>query len=65
MIRPPAGVLFVCLGNICRSPTAEYVARVDFARLGLHLPIASRGLGNWHVGQGADPRAVAAGRAPG
>ncbi|HET7223819.1 MAG TPA: low molecular weight phosphotyrosine protein phosphatase, partial [Rhodanobacteraceae bacterium] len=65
MIRPPAGVLFVCLGNICRSPTAEYVARAEFERLGLQVPVASRGLGNWHVGQGADPRAVAAARAGG
>jgi len=62
MIRPPAGVLFVCLGNICRSPTAEYVARAEFEKLGLRVPVASRGLGNWHVGQGADPRAVAAAR---
>jgi protein-tyrosine phosphatase len=65
MIRPPAGVLFVCLGNICRSPTAEYVARTEFEKLGLRIPVASRGLGNWHVGQGADPRAVAAARVHG
>lgn len=65
MIRPPVGVLFVCLGNICRSPTAEYVARAEFEKLGLKVPVASRGLGNWHVGQGADPRAVAAARAQG
>ncbi|MGH8125361.1 MAG: low molecular weight protein-tyrosine-phosphatase [Rhodanobacteraceae bacterium] len=65
MTRPSPGVLFVCLGNICRSPTAEYVARVEFEKLGLRLPVASRGLGNWHVGQGADPRAVAAARAQG
>jgi protein-tyrosine phosphatase len=57
--------LFVCLGNICRSPTAEYVARVAFAKQGLHMPVASRGLGDWHVGQGADPRAVAAARSEG
>lgn len=63
--QPPPGVLFVCLGNICRSPTAEYIARAEFAKLGLPLPVASRGLGNWHVGQGADPRAVAAARAQG
>lgn len=62
---PPPGVLFVCLGNICRSPTAEYVARAEFAKRGLRVPVASRGLGNWHVGQGADPRAVAAARAEG
>jgi protein-tyrosine phosphatase len=65
VIRPPAGVLFVCLGNICRSPTAEYVARAEFEKLGLRIPVASRGLGNWHVGQGADPRAVTAARAQG
>lgn len=65
MRQPPPGVLFVCLGNICRSPTAEYVARAEFAKLGLRVPVASRGLGNWHVGQGADPRAVAAARAEG
>ena len=65
LMRPRPGVLFVCLGNICRSPTAEYVARVEFAKLGLDIPVASRGLGNWHAGQGADPRAVAAARAEG
>ncbi|MBS0382354.1 MAG: low molecular weight phosphotyrosine protein phosphatase [Proteobacteria bacterium] len=65
MIRPPPGVLFVCLGNICRSPTAEYIARAEFGELGIRLPVASRGLGNWHVGQGADPRAVAVARAAG
>ncbi|WHZ17997.1 MAG: Low molecular weight protein tyrosine phosphatase [Rhodanobacteraceae bacterium] len=62
MIQPPPGILFVCLGNICRSPTAEYVARAEFGKLGIGLPVASRGLGNWHVGQGADPRAVAVAR---
>lgn len=65
LLRPPPGVLFVCLGNICRSPTAEYVARAEFARLDLDIPVASRGLGNWHVGQGADPRAIAAAREEG
>ena len=65
MSQPSPGVLFVCLGNICRSPTAEYVARAEFAKLGLRIPVASCGLGDWHVGQGADPRAVAAARAEG
>lgn len=65
MSQPPPGVLFVCLGNICRSPTAEYVARAEFAKRGLRVPVASRGLGNWHVGQGADPRSVAAAREEG
>jgi protein-tyrosine phosphatase len=62
VVQPPSGLLFVCLGNICRSPTAEYVMRIELEKQGLHLPVASRGLGNWHVGQGADPRAVAAAR---
>lgn len=57
-MTPPPGVLFVCLGNICRSPTAEYVARAAFAQAHLDLPVASRGLGDWHVGQGADPRSI-------
>lgn len=65
MIEPRPGVLFVCLGNICRSPTAEYVARAEFAGRGLDLPVASRGLGDWHVGQGADPRAVRIAQAAG
>lgn len=65
MIQPPPGVLFVCLGNICRSPTAEYVARAEFEKLGLRVPVASRGLGDWHVGQGADPRALEAAREAG
>ncbi|MGH8151870.1 MAG: low molecular weight protein-tyrosine-phosphatase [Rhodanobacteraceae bacterium] len=62
MTQPPPGVLFVCLGNICRSPTAEWVARAEFEKRGLRLPVASRGLGDWHVGQGADPRSLAAAR---
>lgn len=56
-----AGILFVCLGNICRSPTAEAVVRAEFERAGVVIPVASCGTGNWHLGDGADPRAVAAG----
>ncbi len=59
------GILFVCLGNICRSPTTEAVARAEFARAGLDVPVASCGTGDWHVGQGADPRAARAGAAAG
>lgn len=65
MSDPSRGVLFVCLGNICRSPTVEAVARAEFARVGLAVPVASCGTGAWHVGQGADPRAVQAGAAAG
>jgi protein-tyrosine phosphatase len=53
---------FVCLGNICRSPTAEAVMRDLVRRAGLEdaVEIASAGTGDWHVGQTADPRSIAA-----
>ena len=53
-------VLFVCMGNICRSPLAEGVLRealVD-AGLGAHVCIDSAGTGNWHQGDAPDPRSV-------
>lgn len=52
-------VLFVCLGNICRSPTAEAVFRDLVRREGLQGRIAtdSAGTGAWHVGEPADARA--------
>jgi protein-tyrosine phosphatase len=51
-------VLFVCLGNICRSPTAEGVFRhlVEEAGLGERFTIASAGTGGWHQGELPDPR---------
>lgn len=54
-------VLFVCLGNICRSPTAEGVFRDLVRREGLHDHIGtdSCGTGGWHVGNPPDSRAVA------
>lgn len=57
-------VLFVCLGNICRSPMAEGVFRRVIEQEGVaHLfEIDSAGLGNWHVGQSPDSRAQAAAR---
>jgi protein-tyrosine phosphatase len=58
-------ILFVCLGNICRSPLAEAVARREFAHAGLALTVASAGLGGWHSGAGADARAVACAAAHG
>lgn len=51
-------VLFVCLGNICRSPMAAAVARHEFARARLDWEVASAGTGDWHVGHHADPRAA-------
>jgi len=54
-------ILFVCLGNICRSPLLEAVARTRFARAGVDWSVASCGTGGWHAGEGADARAVRAG----
>lgn len=50
-------VLFVCTGNICRSPTAEGVLRHLAATEGVDLHIASAGTGDWHVGSPPDERA--------
>ncbi len=58
-------VLFVCLGNICRSPTAEGVFRKLVEEHGLadRVTVGSAGTGGWHVGEPPDGRAVeAAGR---
>jgi low molecular weight protein-tyrosine phosphatase len=52
-------VLFVCLGNICRSPLAEAAFRREARRLGLELEIDSAGTGDWHIGYPPDPRAAA------
>ena len=51
-------VLFVCLGNICRSPTGEGVMRHLLAARGLEdaIDVDSAGTGAWHVGNPADPR---------
>lgn len=57
--------LFLCLGNICRSPLVEAVARTRLKEAGFGVELASRGTGNWHVGKGADPRMVAAAAAAG
>ena len=55
-------VLFVCLGNICRSPSAEGVFRalVEAQGLAETIHIDSAGTGAWHIGQPPDPRAVEA-----
>lgn len=51
-------VLFVCLGNICRSPTAEAVFAHVVAKEGLahHFEIDSAGTGDWHAGEPAHPK---------
>ena len=53
-------VLFLCLGNICRSPTAEAVLRRIAEEVGLDLAIDSCGTGDWHTGEPPDRRAIAA-----
>jgi len=55
-------VLFVCLGNICRSPTAEGVFRAQVAAAGLSevIGIDSAGTAAWHIGKAPDQRAQAA-----
>jgi protein-tyrosine phosphatase len=57
---PPYRVLFVCLGNICRSPIAEVVFRglVDDAGLQDRITVESAGTGDWHVGERAYPTAL-------
>ena len=55
-------VLFVCLGNICRSPLAEAAFRAEAARIGLDAEADSAGTGDWHVGNPPDRRAQAAAR---
>ena len=57
-----AAVLFVCLGNICRSPLAEAAFREEASRRGLDVTVDSAGTGDWHVGRPPDPRAQAVAR---
>jgi protein-tyrosine phosphatase len=63
----PTRVLFVCLGNICRSPTAEGVMRalVNDAGLRDSIQLESAGTGAWHVGSPPDGRASEAARVRG
>lgn len=55
-------VLFVCLGNFCRSPSAEGVfrQRVEQRKLDEYINVDSAGTGRWHIGESPDPRAAAA-----
>ncbi len=47
----PKSILFVCLGNICRSPLAEGIAKQLANKQGLALVIDSCGTGSWHIGE--------------
>ena len=52
-------VLFVCLGNICRSPLAEAAFRRELKAIGLEAEADSAGIGDWHIGESPDRRAQA------
>jgi protein-tyrosine phosphatase len=52
-------LLCVCLGNICRSPTAEAVLRAMAEARGLAVTVDSAGTGGWHVGEPPHPPAIA------
>lgn len=57
--QPSFHIDFVCTGNICRSPMAEYIVRDKLSEAGLDdVRVTSSGIGNWHVGLGADERAL-------
>ncbi|RWD64002.1 low molecular weight protein-tyrosine-phosphatase [Mesorhizobium sp.] len=60
-IKPINSVLFVCLGNICRSPLAEGVFRAVWAERGRghEMLLDSAGTGGWHAGQEPDRRSIA------
>jgi len=64
MEKPVVSVLFCCLGNICRSPTAHGVFQSKVTEQGMASRIYtdSCGTGGWHVGEPPDSRATAAAR---
>ena len=62
---PDIRVLFVCLGNICRSPVAEVMFRSRAAEAGLDVEVESAGTGDWHIGSPAQPGSLKVGRANG
>jgi protein-tyrosine phosphatase len=60
--RARPSILFVCLGNICRSPLAEAAFRLEAERIGLAVEVDSAGTGAWHVDESPDRRAQAVAR---
>ena len=61
-VTPGPAILFLCLGNICRSPLGEGAARSAFAAAGIDALIDSAGTGDWHVEHPPDRRAQAEAR---
>ena len=64
-MKSGARILFVCLGNICRSPLAHGAMREAARKHDLDVEIDSAGTGDWHVGKAPDDRAIAVARANG
>ncbi len=58
----PTSVLFVCLGNICRSPSAESVMRTKAKQAHLNIKFDSAGTAGFHIGDAPDERAIAVGQ---
>ena len=56
MSAGPRRILFVCMGNICRSPAAEAIFRHRMAAAGVSFEVDSAGTGGWHEGEPPDPR---------
>lgn len=54
----PSRVLIVCMGNICRSPTAEAILRSQLAKAGLQVEVDSAGTEDYHVGAAPDSRSI-------
>jgi protein-tyrosine phosphatase len=67
MMATPVRVLFVCMGNICRSPTAEGLFRAEVAKAGLaeRIRTDSAGTHDYHIGDPPDPRSIRAAAARG
>lgn len=67
MVSSRVRVLFVCLGNICRSPLAEgvFLSLVRSRGLDPHYEVDSAGTGSWHVGERPDARSVEVARVNG
>ncbi len=64
-LKDRRAVLFVCLGNICRSPLAEAAFRREAERFGLDIEIDSAGTAGWHAGKPPDARACSVARSKG
>lgn len=62
---PPKSILFVCLGNICRSPSAQSVMQKQCEEVGLNVVLDSAGVAGYHVGEAPDGRAIEVGRSLG